>query len=152
MGKRGYGVAGLLIAIFIVSAAAAVAVPRLTAMERSMRLDREAARLAAELMRYRETIMTRQPVHQDFVGVDAEVEPKFELFGDGYRIRIGVKAMPFYSLPEGMRMSWSGSEVQFRMTGNAQPMTIYLRVDKEMRYVVIDRVGRVRVSLTPPEN
>jgi hypothetical protein len=96
--------------------------------------------------------MTRQPVHQDFVGVDAEVEPKFELFGDGYRIRIGMKAMPFYSLPEGMRMSWSGSEVQFRMTGNAQPMTIYLRVDKEMRYVVIDRVGRVRVSLTPPEN
>ncbi|MBP5200903.1 MAG: hypothetical protein J6Z82_09690 [Schwartzia sp.] len=49
-------------------------------------------------------------------------------------------------------MSWSGSAVQFRMTGNAQPMTIYLRVDKEMRYVVIDRVGRVRVSLTPPED
>lgn len=152
MGRRGYGMVGLLIAVFLMSVVAVVAIPRLAGMERAMQLDREAARLAAELVRYRETIMTRQPIHQDFAGVDSEVEPKFELFGDGYRIRVGMKAMPFYSLPAGMRMSWSGTAVQFRMTGNAQPMTIYLRVDKEMRYVVIDRVGRVRVSLTPPED
>ena len=143
---------GLLIVIFIVSAMAAVAVPRLVSMERSMRLDREAARLAAELMRYRETIMTRQAIHQDFAGVDSEVEPKFELLSDGYRIREGMKSQTSYKLSSGIQISWSGSAVQFRMTGNAQPMTIYLKMDKEMRYVVIDRVGRVRVSLTPPEN
>ena len=77
---------------------------------------------------------------------------KFELLSDGYRIREGMKAQSAYKLPSGIQMSWSGGEVQFRMTGNAQPMTIYLKAGKEMRYVIIDRVGRVRVSLTPPEN
>ncbi len=152
MDRRGYGVIGLVIAVFIVSVVAAGAIPRLVSMERAMRLDREAARLAAELMRYRETIMTRQPIHQDFAGVASEVEPKFELLSDGYRIREGMKAQSAYKLPSGIQMSWSGGEVQFRMTGNAQPMTIHLKAGKEMRYVIIDRVGRVRVSLTPPEN
>ena len=150
--RRGYGVIGLLVSVFFVSVVAAGAVPRLVGMERTMRLDREAARLAAELMRYRETIMTRQPIHQDFVGVASEVEPKFELLPDSYRIREGMKAQEVYKLPSGMQMSWSGGEVQFRMTGNAQPMTIYLKAGKEMRYVIIDRVGRVRVSLSPPED
>ena len=75
-----------------------------------------------------------------------------DLLPDSYRIREGMKAQAVYKLPSGMQMSWSGGEVQFRMTGNAQPMTIYLKAGKEMRYVIIDRVGRVRVSLTPPED
>ncbi len=152
MDRRGYGVIGLVVAVFIVSVVAAGAIPRLISMEKTMRLDREAARLAAELMRYRETVMTRQPIHQDFVGVASEVEPKFKLLPEGYRIQEGMKAQSDYKLPSGIQMSWSGGEVQFRMTGNAQPMTIYLKAGKEMRYVIIDRVGRVRVSLTPPEN
>jgi len=41
--------------------------------------------------------------------------------------------------------------VDFRMTGDAQPMTIMLQAGKEVRYVIIDVVGRVRVSLTPPQ-
>jgi len=144
-------VIGLLITVSILAAVSAAAVPRLFAMEHSMQLDREAARLSAELMRYRETIMTRQPIHQDFVGVPSEVEPKFELLADGYRLREGLRSLWRYTLPSGMRLSYSGSGIQFRLTGSAQPATIYLRMGREMRYVIIDRVGRVRVSKTPPE-
>ena len=61
---------------------------------------------------------------------------------------------PIHKFPDGMTATWSGGKkgkVNFLTTGNAQPMTIFLHSGKEVRHVIIDRVGRVRVSLTPPD-
>ena len=156
MDRRGYGAAELLVALFLLSVIAAAAIPRFTDRGTAMRLDAEAARLAAELMQYREMIMTRQPPHQDFSGVSSEVEPEFDLSSKGYRImKTKMEALsPIHKFPDGMTASWSGGKkgkVSFLMTGNAQPMTIYLSLGKEVRHVIIDRVGRVRVSITPPD-
>ncbi|MBR1761456.1 MAG: hypothetical protein IJ741_09825 [Schwartzia sp.] len=155
MDRRGSGMAGLLAALFLISVMAAVAVPRLSGMANAMRMDGEAARLASELVRFREMIMTRQPPHQDFAGATSEVEPEFDLSKDGYRImKSKMEALgPRHLFPEGMTISWSGGasgKVKFTLAGNAQPVTIFLRSGGEVRYVIIDRVGRVRVSLTPP--
>ncbi len=146
---RGEGLIGLLIALLIVSLFAAFAVPRLWGFGTALRLDGEAAQLASELMRYRETVITRQPAHEDFYGSGEEAQPKFELNADGYGMRASGKDVFWHSLPKGMKLICS-NDVLFRMTGNAQPMTITLQSGKEVRYVIIDQVGRVRVSLTPP--
>lgn len=148
--KRGEGLAGLLIALLIVSVVAAFAVPRLWRFGTALRLDGEAARLATELMRFRETVMTRQPVHEDFMNAGGEPLPKFELKANGYGMRAGGNVLFWYPLPQDVRLICS-SDVSFRMTGDAQPMTIMLQSGKEVRYVIIDVVGRVRVSPTPPE-
>jgi len=125
----------------------------------SMRLEAEAAQLAAELMRQRETMMTRVPVHEDFADVSSEPMPVFVLRPDGYLVQKDSKVMFEHRLPDGINLSYVGGldlgelyhgDVSFQMTGNASPMTIILQWGKEARYVVIDRVGRVRVSLTPP--
>ena len=147
--SRGEGLAGLLIALSMVSVLAAIAVPRLWGLGTSLRLDGEAAQLASELMRYRETIITRQPKHRDFSGVEGEAEPIFDLDADGYGVRESGKEIFWHPLPKDITLICSGA-VDFRMTGNAQPMTILLKSGKEVRYVVVDQVGRVRVSLTPP--
>lgn len=147
--KRGEGLAGLLVALSIVSVFAAIAVPRLWSFGTALRLDSEAARLATELIRFRETVMTRQPVHRDFRGSGEESPPQFELNADGYGIREDGKDVFWYPLPKDVKLICS-SKVDFRLTGNAQPMTIMLQSGKEVRYVVIDVVGRIRVSLAPP--
>ena len=147
--KRGEGLTGLLIALLLISLFAAFAVPRLWGFGTALRLDGEAAQLATELMRYRETVITRLPVHEDFLGVGEETQPKFELNADGYGIRANGKDVFWHPLPKDIELICR-SKVDFRMTGNAQPMTIVLQSGKEVRYVNIDVVGRVRVSLTPP--
>ncbi len=161
MDRRGFGMAGLLAALFIVSLLAATAVPRLWSAGRAMRLDGEAARLAAELTRYRETVMTMQPAHMDFIGVASEGATTVLLHGDGYEVRQGLKTLREYQLPEGIALSYSGGgdvttgyrgDVIFQVTGNAVPMTIILQEGKERRYVIVDRVGRVRVSNAPPKD
>ncbi len=148
--KRGEGVAELLIALLIVSVFAAFAVPRLWGFGTALRLDGEAAQLASELMRYRETVITRQPIHRDFPGAGEEAQPKFELNADGYGTRENGKDVFWHPLPKDIELICN-SDVDFRMTGDAQPMTIMLQAGKEVRYVIIDVVGRVRVSLTPPQ-
>ena len=148
--KRGEGVAELLIALLIVSVFAAFAVPRLWGFGTALRLDGEAAQLASELMRYRETVITRQPIHRDFPGAGEEAQPKFELNADGYGTRESGKDVFWHPLPKDVKLICSG-KVDFRRTGNAQPLTITLRLGKEERYVIVDTVGRVRVSLTPPK-
>ncbi len=148
--KRGEGLAGLLIAMLIVSVVAVFAVPRLWHFGIALRLDGEAAQLASELMRYRETVITRQPAHEDFYGSGEEAQPKFELKASGYGMRVSGEDVFWHPLPKDVKLICS-SKVDFRMTGNAQPMTIMLQSGKEVRYVIIDQVGRVRVSLTPPE-
>lgn len=147
--KRGEGLAGLLVALSIVSVFAAIAMPKLWNFGTALRLDSEAARLAAELMRFRETVMTRQPVHRDFRGSGEEPPPQFELNADGYGMREDGKDVFWYPLPKDVKLICS-SDVDFRLTGNAQPMTIMLQSGKEVRYVIIDVVGRIRVSLSPP--
>ncbi len=147
--NRGEGLTGLLIALLIVSVFAAFAVPRLWGFGTALRLDGEAAQLASELMRYRETIITYHPVHKDFWGSGEEAQPKFELDPDGYGTRANGKDIFWHPLPKDIRLIRS-SAVDFRRTGNAQPMTIMLKSGNEVRYVIIDVVGRVRVSLTPP--
>ena len=147
--KRGEGLAGILIALLIVSVFAAFAVPRLWHFGTALRLDGEAARLATELMRYRETVITRQPTHGDFLETGEEAQPKFELNEGGYGMRASGKDVFWYPLPKDVKLICS-SNVSFRMTGDAQPMTIMLQSGNEVRYVIIDAVGRVRVSLTPP--
>ena len=153
--------AGVLAALFFVSIFAAIAVPRLWSAGQSMRLDAEAARLAAELMRYRETFMTLQSAHMDFIGVAAEGAAIVLLHADGYEVRQGRETLLKYQLPKGVTLSYSGGgdvslgyrgDVIFQVTGNAAPMTIILQEGKEKRYVIIDRVGRVRVSLSPPKD
>ncbi len=153
--------AGALAAMCFVAIFAAIAVPRLWSAGRSMRLDAEAARLAAELMRYRETFMTLQAAHMDFVGVAAEDAAIVLLHADGYEVRQGREALLKYQLPKGIALSYSGGgdvklgyqgDVIFQVTGNAVPMTIILQDGRETRYVIIDRVGRVRVSLSPPKD
>lgn len=150
MDKRGEGLVGLLIALSIVAVFAAIAVPRLWSFGAELRLDGEAAQLAAELTRYRETVMTRQPVHGDFLNSGEEALPKFELNADGYGVRANGKDVFWHPLSKDVKLICS-SDVSFRMTGNAQPMTITLQSGKEVRYVIVDVVGRVRVSLTPPQ-
>ena len=92
----------------------------------------------------------KRPVHSDFSGVEGEALPKFELNADGYGTRVSGKDIFWYPLPKDVKLVCS-SEVIFRMTGSAQPMTITLQSGNEVRYVIIDVVGRVRVSLAPPE-
>ncbi|MCR5030792.1 MAG: hypothetical protein K5982_04905 [Selenomonadaceae bacterium] len=161
MDKRGFGMVGILAALFFVSLFAAVAMPRLWNAGAAMRLDAEAARLAAELMHYRELVMTRQPVHSDFIGVAAEGNPIVLLHADGYEMQRGRETLMQYRFPKGIALSYSGGgdvnlayqgDVIFQLTGNATPMTIILQEGKEKRYVIIDRVGRVRVSLSPPKD
>lgn len=160
MDKRGFGTTGLLVALFFIALFSAVAVPKLWGVWTAMRLEAEAAELAAELMRYRETVMTRMPPHQDFLDVQGEAAPIIELHSDNYKVRKNNRVVLEHRLPDGMALSHVGGldmsaahhgDVGFQMTGNATPMTIILQSGKEMRYVIIDRVGRVRVSPTPPE-
>lgn len=148
--ERGGGLIGLLIALLIVSLFAAFAVPRLWGFGTALRLDGEAAQLASELMRYRETVITRQPAHEDFYGSGEEAQPIFELKEDRYGMRVSGEDVFWHPLPKDVRLICS-SKVDFRMTGDAQPMTIMLQAGKEVRYVIIDVVGRVRVSRTPPK-
>ena len=148
--NRGEGLAGLLIALLIVSAFAAFAVPRLWGFGKTLRLDGEAAQLASELMRYREIVITRQSIHKSFPGSGEEAQPIFELNADGYGMQANGKDVFWHPLPKDVKLICS-SDVDFRRTGNAQPMTIMLQSGNEVRYVVIDVVGRVRVSLTPPQ-
>lgn len=147
---RGEGLTGLLIALLIVSLFAAFAVPRLWRVGAALRLDGEAAQLATELMRYRETVITLQSMHKDFSEVGEEAQPKFELNADGYGTRESGMDVFWHPLPKDVKLICSG-KVDFRRTGNAQPLTITLRLGKEERYVIVDTVGRVRVSLTPPK-
>lgn len=158
--RRGFGITGLLAALFFIAIFSAAVVPRLWGVWTSMKLEAEAAQLAAELMRFRETMMNRMPMHQDFVDAQTEASPIFELRTDGYRVLQSGKVLLDRQLPDGMALSHVGGldigavyhgDVSFQMTGNASAMTIILQSGKETRYVIIDRVGRVRVSLTRPE-
>ena len=151
---------GLLAALFFIALFSAMAMPRLWGTWTSMRLEAEAARLAAELTRYRETVMTKMPAHQDFEGINTGAAPLFRFRSDGYQIDQGTETLLYRTLPEGMTLSYAGGieaqpgrpgAVNFLITGNASTMTVILQSGKEMRYVIIDRVGRVRVSLTPPD-
>ena len=148
--RRGEGLAGLLIALMIVSVLAAFAVPQLWGLGNALRLDGEAAQLASELMRYREIIITRQSVHKSFQGSGEEAQPLFKLKAGGYGMQANGKDIFWHPFPKDVKLFCS-SDVDFRKTGNAQPMTIVLQSGKEVRYVIIDVVGRVRVSLTPPQ-
>ena len=158
--RRGFGVTGLLVALFFIALFSAAAVPRLWGVWISMQLETEAAQLAAELMRFRETMMNRMPPHEDFADAQTAPPPIFELRSDGYRMLQGGKVLLERPLPAGMTLSYVGGldigsvyhgDVSFQMTGNASAMTIILQSGKEARYVVVDRVGRVRVSPTLPE-
>ena len=62
---------------------------------------------------------------------------------------MGKEKVSQYTLPKDIKLITS-NDVNFRMTGDAQPATLTLQSGKEVRYIVIDVVGRVRVSLTPP--
>ncbi len=151
MDKRGFGMAELLVALFFIALFSAIALPKVWRLGASMRVDGEAARLASELMHHREEVMTITPMHRDFWNVTTEVEPRFLLTSRGYRIRVGGKLMPMHELPPGMKLIYN-NDVRFNPTGNANSLTIELQEGDEIRYVIIDRVGRVRVSLSPPAN
>ena len=93
--KRGEGVAELLIALLIVSVFAAFAVPRLWGFGTALRLDGEAAQLASELMRYRETVITRQPIHRNFWFAKKRLPQEESSLSCGSRLRISGAAAFF---------------------------------------------------------
>ena len=114
-----------------------------------MKIDGEAAKLAAHLTEYRDAVMTRAGPHSDFIYVPSESPLSFDFDRGGYGARQGSADIFRYRLPEGMILS-SGGRVNFKKNGNADPMTMKLSLGNEERYVIIDIVGRVRVSETPP--
>ena len=158
--RRGFGMAELLAVLLFVAVFLSVAVPRLWNVGVVMRLDGEAARLAAKIMEYRETVMTRQHFHSDFLDVASESEPRFDLDRNRYEIWQSSELLYFHDLPAGMELfpMWedgkdpvkSNGDVHFSRSGNATPMTIKLQSGNEVRYVIVDLVGRVRVSPIPP--
>lgn len=152
MDRRGFSLAEILVTVCVLSLIGAFALPTVWRAGQDVRLEGEAARLAAALMKHRENIMSRQPTHSSFDVASAEATPIFTLTASEYYVQVGTKRQERHPLPSGIALEPEGPTVTFLINGGALPMTIKLRAGGEVRYVIVDVAGRVRVSPDPPKS
>lgn len=150
--RRGFALTELLLAVGVLLLVGALALPTVWRVGQAMRLDGEAARLAAAIMKHRETIMSRQAIDSGFPSASGETEPFFTLTATEYFIRIGTARKERHALPAGITMEPGQPTARFLPNGSATPMTIRMSAGGEVRYVIVDVAGRVRVSPDPPKS
>lgn len=152
MNERGSLLFEAVIAAAIMSVLAASILPRIfdggTGL---MTLEGEAARLSTELQYFRTLVMSVQRSHSDFSAAPSEVTPQFMLEGDAYYIRSGTRLILRHTLPRGVTLKSGSRSAVFKANGGGTPLTIALHAGQEVRYVIIDLAGRVRISHTPPK-
>ena len=152
MDRRGFTLVEILVAACVLSIVGMLALPTVWRAGQVMRLESEAARLAAALMKHREVIMSRQAAHSSFASASGETTPIFTLSASEYYVQNGTARRERHPLPSGISLEAERTTVTFLINGSAQPTTIRLRAGGEVRYVIVDVAGRVRVSPDPPKS
>ena len=150
MDEEGFSLAEILAAAAILGILSAIAIPRLFLQYSAVRLEQEAAKLAAALSYYRAEVMYAESQRQGFADVSEQRVPSFILTRKGYYVRYNTKIDRRYTFPDGVELVSNRTSAEFYGTGNGEPMTIMLRQGASARYVIIDLAGRIRVSTTPP--
>ncbi|MBR5381587.1 MAG: hypothetical protein IK136_03090 [Oscillospiraceae bacterium] len=142
----------ILITVCVLSLVGAFALPTVWRAGQAVRLEGEAARLAAALMKHREVIMSRQAAHSGFAAASGESAPIFTMTQSEYYVQVGTARKERHQLPAGVSLEAEQKTVTFLVNGGALPITIKLREGGEVRYVIVDVAGRVRVSPDPPHS
>ena len=90
MDRRGFTLVEILVAACVLSIVGMLALPTVWRAGQVMRLESEAARLAAALMKHREVIMSRQAAHSSFASASGETTPIFTLSASEYYVQNGT--------------------------------------------------------------
>ena len=152
MDRRGFTLTELLVTVCVLSLIGAFALPTVWRAGQAVRLEGEAARLAAALMKHREVIMSRQAAHSGFSAASGESTPIFTMSKSEYYVQVGATRTERHRLPSDVELLAEQTTVTFLVNGGAMPITIQLREGGEVRYVIVDVAGRVRVSPDPPHS
>lgn len=159
MNERGFTLVETIVAVSVIGILSAVAMPMLALGMRTARLDYEAARMATELRYLREMTMNYMPVHSDFEGITVSgATPFMRIKSNGYAINKGTVDIEGHKreLPDFMSCGFvstvTRAEIKFEHDGTVKPpATVKMTGGDETRYIIVDSVGRVRVSKTPPQ-
>ncbi|MCQ2538803.1 MAG: prepilin-type N-terminal cleavage/methylation domain-containing protein [Lachnospiraceae bacterium] len=148
MDEKGASLIELLVVLAIMALITAMSMPKLGLLQKN-ELEIEAAYLAAELRYAQELSYTVQQIHNEFPLVQADSTPRFVVQGRGYYIMQNGKMYHNHTLPERISIKTNRNNFIFSSGGTAQTVTITLEQGKKRIYVIVDIVGRIRVSDVP---
>lgn len=112
-----------------------------------LRLDHETAFLAKRLQYVRE--ISRNADDFSALGYrELSLGPCFSLKmgGQGYYYRVGSKKVESWELPRDIYIFCNRQEMVFYKDGDATNCTFSLSLGNKKRFVIVDRVGRIRIE------
>lgn len=145
MNQRGMAMIELLCVITILSILATQAMPKLNLLD-NLRLEYETANFVSDLRWMQQSVMSRYWSDSRFIAANPNPEVLMRFTEDSYSIdsNIILREHHFY---KGIRLMAPVRSIIFAMDGQLSlPVTIWICSDKEVRLVIIDRVGRIRVQ------
>ena len=151
--QKGFTLLEVLITSAVLALIALIAVPAFSAFSDKMLLQQEASVLTSELRYMRELSMGHPQTNADFPAVTAGTLPTFHISQDQneYSVVYNKKFYERHKMPEGMRLIADVKRLSFSSKGDANPLSLLLDYKGKRKWVIVDIVGRIRVSDTPVE-
>lgn len=147
--EKGYLQMELLVIITII-AALALAVHCRPELINTFALDGEARMLAMDLRWLQQSSMNIARGHSEFPAAKADIVPKmyFRIGLNGkYSILSGPATVKMHQFSHGVSIECNYNSISFNGDGYVNmPVTINLYQGTKQKKVIIDRVGRIRVS------
>lgn len=154
-GQKGFLLLELVIVVGIMAVVGAFILPRVMApLEDRLNtawLEQE-AQLMAEDIRYMERlVMNCRRVNGVFPTAVSEPLPYVEVRNDGYILIQGDRVLRRrqFAAADGVTVSRNRSRLEYE-ANSANTATVGLTRKGKTRYVIVDREGRVRISVTKP--
>lgn len=154
MKKNGYSLFEIYCVLLLLGLLAYFAMPKIFDISNRLMLYDEANQLASELKYLREMTMNYQDYRQEFDSVEATSRPELHNRATSYVLVQGGKIIASHDLPQGMRLfhrTQTRTVFYFEKDGDAKPsFTLQLQKNLQNIYVIVDEVGRIRISHEPP--
>lgn len=145
MDNRGVTSLELICVLAVISILAMHVLPRMTMLEKS-ELDYETACLVSDLRWMQQRSRSVQWMDGRFFGTNADRPLLMRITAENYTIDM-EKTIKAHKLPAGIRIYLRQSPIKFSMDGAMlPPQTIQVFNGRESRWIIMDRVGRIRVQ------